>query len=188
MQNLIPVELPLVYRLLNVGGTCLVSAAHEGQEDVMPAAWNTALDIDPGLLTVVVDKSHYTRRLMDESRLFGIALPTVSIAREVMALGSVSKNDDPAKLEKSGAEFFKFEGWDMPFVKGCAGYIVCRARDEQDIEKRYDLFVGEALAAWADPRIFDGRHWLYEKAPKDLSTLHYVAGGRFYGIGQTIDI
>ena len=76
----------------------------------------------------------------------------------------------------------------MPFVKGCAGYIVCRARDEQDIEKRYDLFVGEALAARADPRIFDGRHWLYEKAPKELSTLHYVAGGRFYGIGQTIDV
>lgn len=187
MQNLISVDLDNVYRLFNVGGTSLVSAAYEGREDVMPATWVCPLNISPARVTACVDSCHYTRPLIDNSRMFALALPTFSIVEEVLKLGSVSLNDDPEKLSKSGAKFFKMPGYDMPFVEGCACYVVFKALPEERIEKTYDLFIGEAVAAWADPRIFDGRHWLFEKAPKQLSTLHYVAGGRFYGIGQVVD-
>lgn len=76
----------------------------------------------------------------------------------------------------------------MPLVKGCAAYVMFKALPEAHVEKAYDLFIGEALAAWADPRVYDGRHWLFENAPNDMSTLHYVAGGRFYGIGQMLEL
>lgn len=187
MQNLISVELDNVYRLFNVGGTSLVSAAYEGREDVMPATWVCPLNISPARVTACIDSCHYTRPLIDNSRLLALSLPTFSIAEEVLRLGSVSLNDEPEKLVKSGAKFFKMPGYDMPFVEGCACYVIFKALPEEHLEKTYDLFIGEALAAWADPRIFDGRHWLFETAPKELSTLHYVAGGRFYGIGQVVD-
>ena len=188
MQNLVPADLTTAYRLFNIGGTVLVSASSNGKEDVMPAAWACALNMDPCRVTVVVDACHYTRKLIDESRVFALALPMFSIAKETLALGSVSMNDKPDKLAKSGAEFFKIDGYDMPLVKGCAAYVMFKALPEAHVEKAYDLFIGEALAAWADPRVYDGRHWLFENAPNDMSTLHYVAGGRIYGIGQMLEL
>ena len=189
MPELISVELANVYRLFNVGGTALVSAAFEGKEDVMPATWVCPLNIEPSRVTACVDSTHYTRPLIEKSGMFALALPMKCIAKEVMFLGSVSRNDDDAKLEKSGAKFFKMPGFEMPFVEGCACYVVYKALPEEHIAKAYDLLIGEAVAAWADPRIFDGRHWKFESADdKSLSTLHYVAGGHFYGIGEAIDV
>ncbi len=188
MPELIPVELANVYRLFNVGGTALVSAAFQGKEDVMPATWVCPLNIEPSRVTACVDSTHYTRPLIEKSGMFALALPMKCIAKEVMYLGSVSRNDDDAKLEKSQAKFFKMPGFDTPFVEGCACYVVYKALPEEHIAKAYDLFIGEAVAAWADPRIFDGRHWKFETADKSLSTLHYVAGGHFYGIGEAIDV
>ena len=188
MPELIPVELANVYRLFNVGGTALVSAAFQGKEDVMPATWVCPLNIETSRVTACVDSTHCTRPLIEKSGMFALALPMKCIAKEVMYLGSVSRNDDDAKLEKSQAKFFKMPGFDMPFVEGCACYVVYKALPEEHIAKAYDLFIGEAVAAWADPRIFDGRHWKFETADKSLSTLHYVAGGHFYGIGEAIDV
>ena len=188
MPELIPVALENVYRLFNVGGTSLVSAAYEGKEDVMAATWVCPLNIVPSRVTACIDSTHYTRPLVEKSGMFALALPTMSIVETVLKLGSISRNDDDQKLEKSGAKFFKMPGFDMPFVEGCACYAVFKVLPQAHIEKAYDLFIGEAVAAWADPRVFDGRHWLFEKAPKSLSTVHYVAGGHFYGIGQVVDV
>ena len=40
-----------------------------------------------------------------------------------MKLGSVSKNDDPEKLEKSGVKLFRMQGFELPLVEGCAASI-----------------------------------------------------------------
>ncbi len=42
-----PVPLSKAYRLLNHGPTVLVSAAHDGQRNIMAAAWAMPLDFDP---------------------------------------------------------------------------------------------------------------------------------------------
>ena len=34
-----PIDLDRAYRLLNIGATTLVSAAHEGDADIMAASW-----------------------------------------------------------------------------------------------------------------------------------------------------
>lgn len=188
MAELKPVKREHIYRLFNVGGTSLVSAAYNGEEDVMPATWVCPLTEDGGHMTACIDHTHFTRPLIEKSGMFAISLPTLSIAKEVMALGSVSKNDDPQKLEKSGAKFFKMPGYDIPFVEGCACYVIFKVVPEEHNEKKWDLFIGEPVAAWADPRVFENGHWKFENAPHELSTLHYVAGGRFYTIGAPIDL
>ena len=114
MVELKPVALDKAYRIFNVGGTALVSAAHEGKTDVMPATWVCPLNIEPSRVTACVDSTHYTRPLIEKSGYFALALPTKAIARETLYLGSVSKNDEPEKLEKSGAKFFTMDGWDIP--------------------------------------------------------------------------
>ena len=187
-NDIVPVAPDKIYRLLNIGATTLVSASSEGTDDVMAAAWATALDVVPAKATVVIDRTHFTRPLMEKSGYFALQLPTAAIADVVMKLGSVSKNDDPEKLEKSGVKLFRMQGFELPLVEGCAAWIVVRILPEAHVEKTYDLFIGEAVAAWADERVFRDGHWQFEKAPDDLRTLHYVAGGHFYAIGDAVEV
>ncbi len=188
MSNILPVPLEKAYRLLNLGATMLVSAEHAGSSDVMPAAWSVPLDFAPFKAGVVIDSSHFTRKLIDKSGYFSLQVPTVGIARETLALGSVSKNDVPAKLEQSGASFFRMDGFEMPLVNGCAAWMIFKVIPEADNEKNYDLIFGECVAAWADKRVFADGHWQFENAPADLRTLHYVAGGHFYTIGDVLRV
>jgi flavin reductase (DIM6/NTAB) family NADH-FMN oxidoreductase RutF len=59
--KLVAVDLAKSYRLLNHGPTVLVSSAHDGQQNVMAAAWAMPLDFDPPKVLVVVDKATHTR-------------------------------------------------------------------------------------------------------------------------------
>lgn len=188
MENIYPVAPEKAYRLLNIGGTALVSAMYAGERDVMPATWVCPLDILPCKATAVVDASHFTRKLIDGSGMFALQLPTVGILRETLSLGSISKNDEPAKLEKSGVEFFYMDRFDMPLVKGCAAWMIFKRVPEPHNERVYDLIIGECLGAWADARVFKNGHWCFEEAPPDLRTLHYVAGGHFYAIGDVLRV
>ncbi len=183
-----PVDLDRVYRIFNIGATTLVSAAHEGKEDVMAAAWASALDLSPAKATVVIDKSHYTRPLIEKSGYFALMIPTASIAPVVMKLGSVSKNDNARKLEESAATLVKMPGFDMPMVNGCAAWVVFKVIPEPHNQEAYDLFIGEAVAAWADDRVYANGRWLFENAPEELRSLHYVAGGHFYKIGDALEV
>ena len=187
-KYILPVAAEKVYRLLNIGATTVVTAKYDGKADAMAAAWACNVDLAPSKVSVVIDKSHYTRPLMEKSGYFALQLPTVGIAKTVIELGSVSKNDDPKKLENSSARFFYEEGFDIPLLEGCAAWIICRIIPEAHNEKDYDLFIGECVAAWADSRVFKDGHYLFETAPEDLRTLHYVAGGHFYVIGKGIEV
>ena len=59
------VPLDKAYRLLNHGPTVLVSAAHGGQRNIMAAAWAMPLDFAPPKVAVVLDKSTWTRVLLE---------------------------------------------------------------------------------------------------------------------------
>ena len=157
------VDIDKAYRLLNVGGTTLVSASFDGVSDIMPATWACALDLAPTKATVVIDSSHFTRPLMEKSGYFSLQLPTAGIVKETMRLGAVSKFDMPDKVE-------------------------IKILSEPHNQNQYDLFIGECVAAWSDTRVFSNGHWHFETAPAELRTLHYVAGGHFYTIGEPLVI
>ena len=167
------VDIDKAYRLLNVGGTTLVSASFDGVSDIMPATWACAL---------------VTRPLMEKSGYFSLQLPTAAIVKETMRLGAVSKFDMPDKVEKSGAKLFTMPGYEMPLVEGCAAWMIFKILFEPHNQNQYDLFIGECVAAWSDTRVFSNGHWHFETAPAELRTLHYVAGGHFYTIGEPLVI
>ncbi len=175
-------------RLLNLGPTILVSAAADGEKDVMAAAWCCNLDLSPTKLTVVLSKEHKTRKLLEKTGEFIIQVPAAALAKLTLDVGSVSMNDDPQKLEHCGVELFDPEGGDRPYVKGCCAWMLCKVIPEPETQQKYDLFIADVVKAWADDRVFDGHHWQFEKAGDEWRTLHYVAGGRFYKIGEALDI
>ncbi|MBO7173712.1 MAG: flavin reductase family protein [Burkholderiaceae bacterium] len=177
-----------IYRLFNIGATGLVAAEFQGDVDVMPASWVCALDLVPAKVTAVIDKTHYTRKLVEQSGYFAIGLPGAGIVKETLYLGSVSKFDEADKIAKSGAKLIKVPDSPIPMVEGCVAWVVFKVIPEFHNEQRYDLFIGEAVAAWADSRVFTDGHWHFEAADDALRTLHYVAGGHFYRIGEAIHV
>lgn len=182
------VELEKAYRLLNHGPTVLVSACHEGVSDVMAAAWVCALDIVPPKLTVVLDKISGTRELVEKSGQFAVQVPTVAQLQLTYWLGTHSLRNEPDKMARSGVQLFQIDGYETSLVAGCSAWLVCRLLAEPHNQDRYDLFIGEVVGAWADDRVFKDGHWHFETAGPGWRSLHHVAGGHFYAVGEALSL
>ncbi|WP_225782602.1 flavin reductase family protein [Xenophilus sp. Marseille-Q4582] len=186
-----PVPLDRAYRLLNHGPTVLVSAATQGRRNLMAAAWAMPLDFAPPKVAVVLDKSTYTRQLLEQSGHFALQVPVRAQIDVVNALGNVSGADAQAlhgrdKFEAFGLTPFDGPATGAPLVEGCAAWLECRLLPEPAIQARYDLFLGEVVAAAADARVFSQGRWHFE-GHDDLRTLHHVAGGHFLLPGEALD-
>ncbi|ELY4001960.1 flavin reductase family protein [Cronobacter dublinensis] len=179
-----PVPLEKAYRLINHGPTVLVSARHDGVENVMAAAWACGLDFAPPKVTVVIDKIARTRELLERSGTFVLQVPTVAQREMTYQLGTLSLHNEPEKLRLAGAELLEIPGVDAPLVAGCSAWLACKLIPEPHNQQQYDLFIGEVTAAWADTRVFSDGRWHFEDAPAQLRSLHHVAGGHFYAIGD----
>ena len=73
-----------------------------------------------------------------------------------------------------------------PLVSGCIGWLECRLIPEPHIQQAYDLFLGEVLAAWADPAVFSAGRWHF--GGDEQRSIHYVAGGQFFATGEAFDV
>ncbi|RIY31966.1 hypothetical protein CKF54_05865 [Psittacicella hinzii] len=179
------VPLEKAYRLLNHGPLTLVSAQHEGDVDVMSAAWSSLLDFDK--VTLVLDSSSYTRKLVEKSGYFVLQIPTAQQASKALALGTMTKHVEKDKIARSKIEFVEISnGLGMPYVANSAAWILCEVIPEPDMLAKYDLFFGKIIGAWADDKVFRDGHWELEGASDALRPLHYTAGGQFYLTGKSL--
>ena len=185
-KHIAPVELEKAYRLINHGPTVLVSARHNHVDNVMAAAWACALDFAPPKLTVVLDKMTRTRALIEQSGTFVIQVPTVAQLQLVRTVGTLSLAQQPDKLAQADVELFNIEGYNLPFVAGCTAWLACKLIPEPHNQQAYDLFIGEVTGAWSDTRVFREGHWLFEQSDPERRSLHHVAGGHFYAIGEAL--
>ena len=180
------IPLPKAFRLLNHGPVLLVSGCHNGTDNAMAAAWGCPLDYNPCRLTVVLDKSAFTRNLIEQSGRFAVQIPVQAQAELVLAMGRSSRNANPRKMDN--VPLFRQAEFDVPLVAGCAAWLACRVLPEPHNQQEYDLFIGEVEAAWADDAVFRDGHWRFDEAGDDWRTLHYVSGGQFYAIGRGLDV
>lgn len=74
-----------------------------------------------------------------------------------------------------------------PLPAGCVGWLECRLIPEPHIQQAHDLFVAEAVAAWADERAFaDGKFRPLDDTPPEWRTLHHLGAGNFVVPGAQI--
>ena len=179
-------EVPLAksYLLLNHGPVTLVSSAANGRSNVMAAAWAMPLDFDPAKVLLVVDSNTLTRELIEASGEFALNIPCRRIADKVLAAGSVSGRDGD-KFGTSGLETLAASRISAPLIQDCAAWLECRVIPEAHNQQRYDLFIAEAVAAWADPAVVSDGRWHFPDA--DSRTIHYQAGGAFFVTGESFE-
>lgn len=182
---IVPVELEKSYRLLNHGPTVLVSSAHGEKRNVMAAAWSMPLDFSPPKVTVVIESSSFTRKLVDAEGTFALNIPTRPLAELTLKVGH-SSGEEIDKFAEYKIETFEASKIKAPLIAGCVGWLECKVIKESHNESTYDLFIAEIVAAWADSRAFENGRW--KQVPPELQTLHYISGGAFFLASDTLDI
>jgi len=185
MSNRLAVELPKAYRLLNHGPTVIVTSAHAGAANIMAAAWSMPLDFSPPKVAVVIDRNTRTRELVEASGEFALNVPSRQIAKETLAVGSATGKEID-KFRELRLATFSGEKIGAPLLEGCLGWLECRVIPEPHIQGSYDLFLGEVVAAWADPAAFRNGHWIFEEGTP--RSIHYIAGGNFFETGEAFEI
>jgi flavin reductase (DIM6/NTAB) family NADH-FMN oxidoreductase RutF len=181
------VDLKHAYRLLNHGPTVLVGSTLAGRTNVMAAAWAMPLDFDTPKIAVVVDKSTLTRELIDASGVLSLCVPTVAMKDLVMSAGGMSGKNHPDKLGLCKIRTQAAPQTGVPLVDGCIAQMECRVLPATaHVAGQHDLILAEVIGAWADDRVFTQGRWHFENAPPELRSLHHVAGGHFYAIGEAV--
>lgn len=180
-----PVDLASAYLLLNHGPVTLVSSAHGGRNNMMAASWAMPLDFSPPKVAVVIDRQTLTRELIEASGEFVLNLPAKAMAAQVLAVGS-----------NSGRTLDKFAAFSLatapasvvaaPLIAACVAWLECRVIAEPHNQQRYDLFIAEVVAAWADSRVFSDGRWHF--GDDELRTLHYLTGGQFLTSGGAFQL
>ena len=181
------VDLKHAYRLLNHGPTVLVGSMHQGRNNIMAAAWAMPLDFDTPKIAVVIDKNTLTRELVDASGVLSLNVPCVAQRDLVMAAGGMSGKNVPDKLDRCQIQAFAAPETGVPLVQGCIAHLECRVLTATaHVAGPHDLILAEVIGAWADARVFSQGRWRFEDAPPELRSLHHVAGGHFYAIGEAV--
>ena len=175
------VPLAKAYLLLNHGPVTLVSSQSGGRRNVMAASWAMPLNYEPPKVVVVIDRNTLTRELVDASGEFALNVPPRAFAATTVSVGSVTGREAD-KWTQFGIATLPASRIAAPLIAGCIAWLECRVLDERPTERKYDLFIAEVVAASADERVFSAGRWRF--AHDELRTIHYVAGGQFFAIGE----
>ena len=179
-----PVDLAQAYRLVNHGPVTLVSAAHDGKQNVMAVAWCMALDFKPPKLAVVLAADTYTRELAQASGELVVQVPPRKMLDVVDGVGNCSGRTVD-KFEKFSITFTQGGKVKAPLIDGCTAWLECKILPEEHIAEAYDLFVVEVIAAWSDDDAFTKGRWR-EDLPEPMRSVHHIAGGAYVVDGKHI--
>jgi len=172
-------EVPVqgAYRLLSPGWVVLVGSEKDGRYNVMTAAWQMPVSVNPPLVAVAVAKRHLTAEYIRTGGAFTLNVPGYGLLPKVQYCGSISgRNAD--KFAAAGLTPVPGQKVAAPLIKECLAGIECRLWNTYDGGDHY-IFVGEIKAAAAAPEHFETQ-WSLTGGREHLPVNHL--GGGVYAV------
>ena len=161
-----------VYRLLEPGPVVLLTTIRAGRANVMPMSWHLMMEFTPPLVGCVVSKGNYSFASLKKSRECVINIPTVELAKTVVACGNTS-GQSVDKFKKFGLTPVLAACVKAPLIAECYASLECKVVDVTLVAK-YNFFILEVVQAWIDPT---------QKKPR---TIHHQGEGEFMLPGRII--
>lgn len=176
-----PVDMSLIYKLLNPGPVVLVSSLLKGRRGITPIAWHMPISDDPPVIALEIWKGHFIYKAIEATGDFVINIPSSDMVDVVRSLGSVSaaKVDKFAKynLRPEAAKKVK-----SPRLKAAIAVIECKLARDERLFKKYGIVIGKAVYAEAEESVFSDR-WHPEKSgPKIMQHL----GSRIFAVAERL--
>jgi flavin reductase (DIM6/NTAB) family NADH-FMN oxidoreductase RutF len=164
----------------------LLSAAHDGRDNLMTVSWVSVACMEPPQLAVAVRESRFTFDLIQASGEFVVNIPSEDLFNAVDLCGVVSGRDQDkfalAGLTREGASEVR-----APLVAECPLNIECRVSASLPLGT-HTLFVGLVLAVHLERRYVGekDRILVEEFQPYVLNQREYWSMGRRLGrYGET---
>lgn len=168
------VDTRYVNRILNHGPTVLVTSSYRGRTSIITLAWTMPVSLVPPMLAIAVAPERYTHGLIAGSREFVVNVPSSRMLDAVWYCGTVSGRDED-KFRCGGLTPAPARVVGAPCIAECFAHIECRVVKAPRAGD-HTIFVGEVVAASAQPGAFD-RRLLLRGAHQ---TLHHLGGPRFF--------
>jgi len=161
-------------RLINDGGTVLVTARLGEKTNIITLAWQMPVSSSPPMAAISVAPSRYSHELIAQSGEFVINVPSFSLLKAAVYCGTVSGRDED-KFRGAGLTREPAQIVSAPLIAECIGHLECQVV-KQISAGDHTLFLGEVVAASAAEDLFD-QVWLVDD--ERAKTIHHL-GGEFF--------
>ena len=163
-----------VYRLIEPGPVVLVSTCSGKQANIMTMSWHMMIDFEPPIIGCVISNRGYTFGIVRKTKECVINIPTVELAKKVVACGNTSgRNVD--KFKKFGLTPSAAARVQAPLIDECYANLECRVIDTT-LASKYGIFILEVVKAWID------------RTQKHPRTIHHQGKGVFAVDGAIIKL
>jgi flavin reductase (DIM6/NTAB) family NADH-FMN oxidoreductase RutF len=169
-----PLPLSRVYGLIEPGPVVLVSTTIGEHTNVMTMSWLMMVDFEPPTLACVISNRNHTFGILKKTRECVVNIPTVELARQVVACGNTSglKTD---KFKSFGLTPRAAALVHAPLIEECYANFECRVIDTTLLEQ-YNIFIMVVVKAWVD------------RSQKNPRTIHHHGKGVFVVDGRTLKL
>ena len=169
-------SLPLsqVYKLIEPGPVVLVSTLHNKKSNIMTMSWHMMIDFEPPIFACVISNRDYTFDIIQKTKECVINIPTVELAKIVVACGNTSGRTID-KIKKFGLTPSKATRVKAPLIDECYANLECKVINTTLVNK-YGIFILEVLKAWID------------RSKKHPRTIHHKGKGVFVVDGKILKL
>lgn len=123
----------------------IISVNEKGKPSGMTAEWITKCSSEPPMFAIVLGKERYTRKLIQESKEFVIAVPNKDLEKELIFFGNTHGNEVD-KFKETGIETEKSKFIKSPLIKNATINFECTVEKEVDCGDHI-IFIGKVLAS-----------------------------------------
>ena len=122
------------------------SITSRGDQDVnaMVLNWLTQLSFDPQLIAIGLQKTSFTRELIEQGMVFAVNL-FVKEDADLIKPFTKSRAKNPDKMK--GVEWNSGAETGCPIIQGAAAYLECEVTSIHDTGGGYDIIVGKVIGA-----------------------------------------
>lgn len=134
------------------GMIALVTARHDGKQNIMASGWHTYIGSSPGIYGISVGKGTYTYSLIEQSGVFGVHFLPARYSEIIQAVGTYSGRD----MDKFKAFKIDYEQGlkaDIPILKEAYFAYECRTLDITTYGDQ-EWIVGEVLQRYQEDEYF----------------------------------
>lgn len=165
-------KIPLIYPIPAI----LVGTVINGKPNFVTLGNYGIISVEPSVIYISMDKSHYTNKGIIENQVFSINVPSVDLVEKVNYCGLVSGSN----VDKSQIFDCFYENNDkIPMIHKCPINMECKVIKTFDIYNM-EVFIGEVIETYV------GEDILTNGFPDTMkiSSLIYTMDNIYWGIGH----
>ena len=168
-------------QMLSPTPVVLVGCAHRSLgRNVLTIAWTGVDCSDPPVVHVSIRPSRYSHKIIKESGVFTVNVPTRDLLRQVDLCGVVSGREGD-KFARAGLTPAPAEHVRPPIIAECPINIECRVSQTLPLGS-HTLFIGEIVGIQVTKRLVSSEHHLSIEKAGLLAFAH----GTYFELGKAI--